>query len=73
MFSRRTRWLGSAGSIVESMDLRDASRKWQSAPAHSQMARPRTCVETRVFHDRAAINKDGHARIIIMRPETILH
>jgi hypothetical protein len=25
-----------------------------------------------VFHDGAII-KDGHARIIIMRPETILH
>jgi len=25
------------------------------------------------FLTTAAINKDGHARIIIMRPETILH
>jgi hypothetical protein len=36
------------------------------------MACPKTCVEIQVSHDRRD-NKDGHARIIIMPPETILH
>jgi hypothetical protein len=39
---------------------------------YSQMACPRTCVAIRSF-TTVAIIKDGHARIIIMRPETILH
>jgi len=48
-------------------------RLWvQKGRKNSQMACPRTCVEIRSFMT-AAINKDGHARIIIMRPETILH
>jgi hypothetical protein len=36
------------------------------------MACPKTCVAKRPFMT-VAINKDGHARIIITRPETILH
>jgi hypothetical protein len=47
-------------------------RAEQDGRKHSQMACPRTCVEIRLFHDRRD-NQAGHARIIMMRPETILH
>jgi hypothetical protein len=36
------------------------------------MACPKTCAAKRPFMT-VAINKDGRAQIIIMRPETILH
>src|SRR5450759_1334849 len=51
--------------MPEILENADEGRK------HSQTACPRTCVVIR-FLTTAAIIKDGHARIIIMRPETIL-
>jgi hypothetical protein len=56
-------------------DLKFASQKSaeeKEGRKHSQTACPRTCVVIRSF-TTGAIIKDGHARIIIMRPETILH
>ena len=46
------------------------SAEEQEGRKHSQTACPRTWVEIRSFMT-VAIIKDGHARIIIMRPETI--
>ena len=60
---------------LDEVTLKFASQKSaeeEEGRKHSQMACPRTCVEIRVFHDRRD-NKDGHTRIIIMRPERILH
>jgi hypothetical protein len=34
---------------------------------------PENLCRNEIFYDRAAIIKDRHARIIIMRPETRLH
>jgi hypothetical protein len=58
-------------------DLKFASQKSaeeeeKEGRKHSQTACPRTCVVIRSF-TTGAIIKDGHARIIVMRPETILH
>ena len=56
-------------------DLKFASQKSaeeNEGRKHSQTACPRTCVVIRSF-TTGAIIKDGRARIIIMRPETILH
>jgi hypothetical protein len=64
-----------AGPNLVVVDLKFASQKSaeeKEGRKHSQTACPRACVVIRSFMTGAII-KDGHARIIIMRPETTLH
>src|SRR6266852_9540788 len=65
----------SCSCQLDEVTLKFASQKSaeeKEGRKYSQMACPRTCVVIRSF-TTVAIIKDGHARSIIMRPETILH
>jgi hypothetical protein len=67
--------VSSCSCQLDEVTLKFASQKSaeeKEGRKYSQMACPRTCVVIRSF-TTVAIIKDGHARIIIMCPETILH